>query len=118
MNKQVEWKRLSLDKTLDFSGALSSQLEHDGDQFISLTLKLKNGQLVRIRKNDYSVSVEAPVIPTEMKFMAKIGGVSQLFNTKEEAEKALEGFDDAQFEAVKVPKETKQLAETLDDLPF
>lgn len=95
MSQTTEWKQLRLsDEKPDFSGALRAHLECGGDQFIALTLKLRNGRTIRIRKNDYSICIEEPVIPTITKYLAKTEhGLERLFDEKEKAEEALLGVE-------------------------
>ncbi len=119
MSKQTEWQSLDLKKNdIDFKGTLDAHLEHNSGTFVSLTLKLANGSLVRIRKNDYSTSIEAPVVPVVKMYTIKLKGLqSQAFNTAEDAERFnSEKCDgDGELEEVEVVKEAKQLP---CDLPF
>ena len=108
----TEWKRIDLSKDrLDFANASSSELESDSNgYFISLTMKLKNGKTVRIRKNDYSVLLEEPVIPTFTKYLATTDkGLKHLFDSEDAANAALQGLDG----------DVKEVAVPVDDeLPF
>lgn len=118
-NKQTEWSTLDLKKNdLNFTGTLDSHLEHNNGTFVSLTLKLANGSLLRLRKNDYSISLEAPVVPVVTKFFVQLKGLqSQYFDSSEEADKFNE--EKCNFEGtvdkVEVVKQAKQLS---CDLPF
>ena len=119
MSKQTEWQSLDLKKNdIDFKGTLDAHLEHNSGTFVSLTLKLANGSLVRIRKNDYSTSIEAPVVPVVKMYTVKLKGLqSQMFNTYDEAGKfnADKCDGDGEVEEVEVVKQTKALP---CDLPF
>jgi hypothetical protein len=117
--KQTEWKTLSLTKDqLDFSKALHASLESDGDNFISLTFKLKCGRIVRIRKNDYSVRIEAPITPMETHYIAKaFTGLQMTFKSREEADNALSGIS-GEVQEISVPAKQAQLTEDFSDLPF
>lgn len=110
--KNTEWKRVSLSKdNLDFTGALHSSLENDGDSFISLSFTLKSGRKLRIRKNDYSVCIEEPVVPMMTKYLFKTDvGIKTLFDSREEANAAMRAVNcDSEVEEIKVPFEVKQI---------
>lgn len=122
--EQTEWKSIDLTlANLDFTGTKNASIESDGRQFISLTLTLRNGQIVRIRKNDYSVVLESPVIPMETKYIVKTKeGLSAAYDNEQRAREIAEKLDGEMTE-VQVPKSRKQLeikSESLkhEDLPF
>lgn len=114
MNKVTEWKRLALSKEkIDFSNVRSASLDLDGDSFVSLTFSLRDGQVVRLRKSNYDVQVESPVIPMETIYQVKVGQLSTTFKSKQEAEEAL-GSMDGDIEEIQIPKQQP----VLEDLPF
>lgn len=115
--KQTEWKSVDLSKNmLDFSGASSAQLEQQNGNLLSLTFKLKDGQTVRIRKNDYSVTVEAPVIPMITKYTVTTkDGLTKQLTSKAEAEELAEKLE-AEITEVHVPLEQPQLVSMNEDL--
>ena len=93
MSKTTEWKSIQLrSDTPDFSGAKEAALEHDGNTFLQLTLKLRDGRTVRIRKDNYSVALEELVIPMKTGYIATIGEFSRQFDSEEAAQKSLEGY--------------------------
>ena len=114
-SKITEWKRIDFSKEpLDFSGALRADLENDGNALIALTFHLKNGRTVRLRKSDYTVVVEEPVIPVQTKYIAKSKtGLTLLCDSHEEAEKALSGIEDGEIVQTIVPKQEKET-----EIPF
>ena len=113
-SKNTEWKPVSLKTdSLNFVGVQSGALEHDGDSFIALTLKLADGKTVRIRKADYGVRVEEPIIPVTVKYIATTPrGLKAEFLTKLEAEEALNGSEGEVVE-ITIPKERQT-----DEIPF
>lgn len=115
--KQTEWRSVDLSKEeLDFSGALFSHLENTQGSFVSLTLKLKNGRTVRIRKNDYSTVVESPVVQMVTHYVVKSKhGLSAVFTDEHEAARAHEEIDGSELSEIQVPKKQDQLP---SDLPF
>lgn len=116
--KQTEWKAVDLSKNiLDFSGASSAQLEQQNGNLLSLTFRLKDGKTVRIRKNDYSVTVEAPVIPmiTQYTITTK-DGLTKTLTDEREAKELAERLE-AEISEVHVPLEQPQL-ENMNEVPF
>lgn len=113
-SKSTEWKKINLTQDpLDFTGTTSSELEVADGSFISLKLKLKSGRVVRIRKNDYSINIEEPVIPVQMKYLARTTtGLERLFDKEEDAQTAISGVD-GEVKQVAVP-----LNNELNSLPF
>lgn len=104
------WQGLNLDKNdIDFTGALSAKLEHDGGSFISLTFKLKNNSIVRIRKADYGVKVEAEVFPTETKYMVKHpSGIELTFDDEKKAQEIADNIPGSTVDKIEVPRPYKQ----------
>lgn len=116
MNRTTEWKAVPLSKDIpEFSGAKKAYLEHDGNSFLSLTLILKDGRTVRIRKESYSVTIEEPIVPTKSVWVAKVGVLSTPFDTEEQANEAIKDLD-GEVSEVKVPVSSNKLA--LSELPF
>lgn len=105
-NKTTEWKRIKLsNESIDFSGATSSEMETDGDSFISLALRLRSGRLIRIRKSDYATILEEPSIPMVTKYLAKTSsGLQSVFNSKAEADQAVYGIEDAEVIEQLIPE--------------
>lgn len=112
--KQTEWKRIRLSKErIDFAGITDSSIEHDEDCFLALTLKLKCGRTVRIRKADYGVSLEEPVVPMQTKFLARTKqGLEKAFDSEILARDAIHGLD-GEITEINVPVENHE-----NDLPF
>lgn len=121
--KNTEWKAVPLTKArLDFTGATKASLECDGNSFISLTMHLRNGQTVRIRKENYGVTIEAPVIQMETKYLVKTeAGLTATFDTEDKALQAL-GDQKGDVSEIQVPVQDGEQKATAvlthDDLPF
>ena len=116
--KQTEWKAVDLSKNiLDFSGASSANLEQQNGNLLSLTFRLKDGKTVRIRKNDYSVTVEAPVIPmiTQYTITTK-DGLTKTLTDEREAKDLAEKLD-AEISETHIPLEQPQL-QNMNEVPF
>lgn len=116
---QTEWKTIDLTKeTLDLSMAKSAHIENDRGEFLSLTLILRCGRTVRIRKNNYSSVIEAPVIPMITQYLVKTKeGLSATFLTREEAETAAEKSG-AELTELQVIKPNSIPAINYNEIPF
>lgn len=117
MQKTTEWKRVDLSREkLDFSNASYAHIENESGGFISLTFILKSGLTVRIRKSNYDVCVESPIIPTEKIYTAKIGMLTTSFKTREDAEKAIQDYSDG--EIIEDEKPIKEQEFCNNEVPF
>ena len=115
-----EWTSLDLKKNnIDFKGALEAHLEHNNGTFICLTFKLANGEVVRIRKNDYSTSIEAQVVPTVTKYIVKMGALqSQEFDTEKQADEFNSTNCNGDAEVIEMVVPVPKQKTLLTELPF